>query len=250
VILDRAADLRNLAELASSTAHSSNEDAAFADVQQRVTGARSLFSALGMARVRPLLLLEADQRSEVVRAAKQLRGVLGVLAEASDAELAAYASGSADKRGSLLAVSRQAAALRGVLLAAQQALLRRLAGEIWPDDELVRLDVISHLSDNPSAAQAGRRAQEVHAQLLERAIAADVGMPFDELEQLIEQASRAAEDARPLRDESVPEDVIEFWEKASDEYGAGLDALTPEVRAWLDTHDALASFTVSRNRWR
>jgi len=250
VILDRAADLRNLAELASSTAHSSSEDAAFADVQERVTGARSLFSALGMARVRPLLLLQSDQRSEVVQAAKQLRGVLGVLADASDTELAAYASGSADKRGSLLAVSRQAMALRGVLLAAQQALLRRLAGEIWPDDDLVRLDVISHLSDNPSAAQAGRRAQEVHAQLRERSLADDVGLPFDELEQLIEQAARAAEDARPLRDESVPEDVIEFWEKASSEDGVGLDALTPAVRAWLDAHDALASFTVNRNRWR
>lgn len=250
MILDRAADLRNLAELASASAHSSNEDAAFADVQQRVAGARSLFTALGMARVRPLLLLESDQRSEVLQAARQLRGALGVLSAASDAELAAYASGSADKRGSLLAVSRQAVALRGVLLAAQQALLRRLAGEIWPDDELVRLDVISHLSDNPSAAQAGRRAQEVHTHLMERATAVDVGLPFDELERLIEQASRAAEDARPLRDESVPEDVIEFWEKASNEDGVSLDALTPTVSAWLDAHDASASFTVSRNRWR
>ena len=250
MILDRAADLRNLAELASSTAHSSNEDAAFADVQQRVVGARSLFTAMGIARVRPLMLLESDQRSEVLQAARQLRGALGVLAEASDAELAAFASGSADKRGSLLAVSRQAVALRGVLLAAQQALLRRLAGEIWPENELVRLDVISHLSDNPSAAQAGRRAQEVHTRLMERSTAVDVGLPFDELEQLIEEASRASEDARPLRDELVPEDVIEFWEKASNEDGVGLDALTPAVNAWLDAHEASTSFTVTRNRWR
>jgi hypothetical protein len=249
MILDRIADQKNLIELASSATHTSNEDAAFADISEKVNGAQSMYTALGIARERSLLLLEPEQRAEVARAAKELHRALGVLANASDTELLAYASTSAEKRGSLLAVSRQASVLRGALLTAQQSLLRRLATDVWPEEDSLRLDVLSHVPDKPGAAEPLRRAEAVHRRLLERAMSTDgIGLQSDELERLIGEATQAAVDARPLRDESVPDDVIDFWEKASSEDGVFLDDVTPEVWTWLETHSALASFNVRRSR--
>jgi hypothetical protein len=245
MILDRIADLKALAERASSTTRTSNEDAAFADVEEQVTSAHSLFRSLGMANVRVLRLLAGDERLGILRAATSAFEALQVLANASDAELAAYSSTTAEKRGSLRAVSREASGLRATLLAAQQMLLHRLGQEIWPDDDVVRLDVVAHLSHNGTVAQRGRDALEVRERLMAHA-SDDVGLALDQLDRLIKEAARAAAGAAPLRDEDVSDDVIEFWKAASTEQGAGLDALTPAIRAWLETHNALTSFSVVR----
>src|SRR5947208_16884461 len=116
MILDRLADLKSLADRASSTASTSNVDASFADIEARIAGARSLFIELGLGRVGPLKLLDPTEVTSVAETARRLRGALDVLRSATDEELAAYASAGADARGSLVAVSRQAPALRKSLL--------------------------------------------------------------------------------------------------------------------------------------
>jgi hypothetical protein len=246
VILDRLADLRTLAAAASSTASTSTEEAAFADVKSRIDSARSVFGSLGMARVRPLRLLTPTERKTITRAADGLRKALEVIAGASDKELAAYASGAAE-RGSLLAVARQASALREELINAQQNLLLRLADEIWPQADVLRLDVISHIGGDRGVAEAARRAEVVHQRLTQRSASPD-GALADELETLIEDATRAAADAKPLRDEAVPDEVVKYWLKASSDEGVPLEELTVEVRSWLEQHAALGSFTVYRAR--
>jgi hypothetical protein len=243
VILDRIADLSALAERASSTARESNEDAAFADVGERVTAAHSLFQNLGMANVRLLGLLTEDEQAGVERAAASASKALEVLAKASDAELAAYSSTTAEKRGSLRAVSREATGLRASLLAAQQSLLHRVGEEVWPEDDLVRLAVVSHISHNGSPAQVDRDVFEVRKKLIEHAND-DVGLALDHIDRLVSEATRAAADAQPLRQIEVSDEVIEFWKAA--EQGVGLESLTPSIREWLETHDALTLFTVSR----
>lgn len=245
MILDRIADLLALAERASSTAQASNEDAAFADVREQVTGAHSLFRNLGIAHVRVLSLLTQDEQVGVLHAAGLAGEALEVLANASDAELAAYSSTTAEKRGSLRAVSREASGLRASLLAAQQDLLHRVGEEIWPEEDLVRLAVVSHVSHNGNVAHSGRGAFEVRERLITLA-KDDVGLALDEIDRLVEEATRAAADAEPLREIEVSDDVIDFWKAASTEQGVGLESLTPAIREWLETHDALTSFTVIR----
>jgi hypothetical protein len=248
VILDRLADLRSLAERASSAATTLTEDAAFADVENQVDGARILFVNLGMARPQPLSLLAEAERRAVVEAAKRLRKALEVISEATDEELAAYASTSAEKRGSLLAVPRQARALRTELLSAQRAILERLAEQVWPSGELLRLDVLAHLSDNAVAAESARRAEEVHRRLTARAAEADVGLSAGELDALIESAATAAADAEALREETIADEVLDFWAAADSEEGTPLTKLTPAVLEWLGRHNALGAFRVYRAR--
>lgn len=245
MILDRIADLKTLAERASSTAQASTEDAAVMQVREQVEAAHALFRKLGIANVRPLGLLGSTERPAILEAARRAREALEVLAAASDTEIAAYASTTAEKRGSLNAVSREASSLRASLLSAQRTLLRRLGQEIWADEDVVRLDVISHLSHNGTTAPMGRQALEVRARLMAYA-ADDVGLPLDQLERLVEEATQAAANVVPLRDEQVPDEVIEFWHAASSEDGAGLDSVTPTVQEWLKTHNAQRSFTVFR----
>jgi hypothetical protein len=245
MILDRIADLKALAERASSTAHASTEDAAVLQVREQVESGHALFRNLGIANVRPLGLLGSDERDAVRQAASKVRGALDTLANASDTELVAYASTTAERRGSLSAVLREASSLRANLLSAQGALLGRLGQDIWAEDDIIRLDVISQLSHNGSAEAAGRRALEVRARLITRAFD-DVGLPLDQLEGLIEEATQAARAVERLRNEQVPDEVIAFWDAASSESGAELDLLTPEVQQWLETHDALRSFAVLR----
>jgi hypothetical protein len=246
VILDRLADLRSLAAVASSTASTSTEEAAFADVQGRIAGARSVFSSLGMTCARPLQLLTPTEQKTIAHAGDRLRKALEAIAAATDEELAAYASGTAE-RGSLLAVARQASALREELISAQQILLLRLADEIWPRADVLRLDVISHIGGNRGVAEAARRAELVHQRLTQRSASPD-GALTEELEALIDDATRAAADAKTLRGEPVPDEVVDFWLKASSDEGAALDELTVDVRNWLEQHAALGSFTISRAR--
>lgn len=235
-----------LAERASSAASALTEDAAFAVVEEQVSRARSLFVDLGVARAGPLSLLTDAERRPVVEATSRMKTVLDVISEATDEELGAYASASPEKRGSLLAVSRQASALRADLIAAQQALLRRLADEVWPEHELSRLDVMSHLSGNPTVAETARRIERIHQRVTQSAVAADVGLGASELDSLLDEATSAAPDAEQLRSETIPDDVLEFWDEASAEDGAPLGKLTPTVRAWLEGHDALNAFHVRR----
>ena len=155
MILDDLADLETLAQAASSSASVDIDDAALAEVKQRVDGARSLFASLGMAHVRPLQHLTPDERSAIIEQAKKLRSTLDALARASDAELIAYSSASADARGSLLVALRGAGGLKDTLISAQRALLLRLANEIWPQDDVLRLDVIAHLSDQRGYVRRG-----------------------------------------------------------------------------------------------
>jgi hypothetical protein len=247
MILDRLADLKNLAERASSTASTSNVDAAFADIEARLAGARSLFIELGLGRLGALKLLDPTEVTSVTETASRLRGALDVLRSATDEELAAYASAGADARGSLVAVPRQAQALRNLLLTLQQSMLRRLAERVWPDEDTLRLDVISHLSENRPLAAAARRTEGVHQRLLERA-ATDMGLSAAELDGLINEATAVAAHLDELRAEPVPDEVVAFWKEASSETGASLDEVTPTVRAWLEAHDGLPSFTVRRER--
>jgi hypothetical protein len=247
MILDRLADLKSLAGRASSTASTSNVDAAFADIETRLAGARGLFTELGMARIGSLKLLDPTEVTSVTETARRLRGALDVLDSATDEGLAVYASAGADARGSLVAVTRQAQALRSSLLTSQQVMLRRLAERVWPDEDTVRLDVIAHLSDNRPLAAAARRTEVVHERLLERA-ATDIGMPAAELDGLISDATAVAVHLDELRAEPVPDEVVAFWKEASSEIGASLDEVTPTVRAWLEEHDGLRSFTVRRER--
>lgn len=247
MILDRLADLKNLAERAASTASTSNVDAAFADIEARLGSARALFIELGMARSGPLNLLDATELTSVTESASRLRAALDVLDRATDEGLAAYASAGADARGSLVAVTRQAQALRGALLASQQVMLHRLAERVWPEEDTLRLDVISHLSDNKPLAAAARRTEAAHERLLERA-ATDMGLSAAELEALINEATAVATHLDELRAEPVPDEVVAFWKEASSETGASLDEVTPTLRAWLEAHDGLRSFTVRRER--
>jgi hypothetical protein len=247
MILDRLADLKSLAERASSTASTSNVDAAFADIEARLTGARSWFIDLGIARVGPLKLLDSAELKSVTEIAGRLRGALDVLGSATDEGLAAYASTGADARGSLAAVTRQAQALRTSLITSQQATLRRVAKRVWPDEDTVRLDVISHLSDNGMLAAAASRTDAVHRSLLEQA-ATDRGLSADELDELINRATAVAAHLDELRAEPVPDEIVTFWKEASSETGATLDDVTPRVRVWLEEHGGLGSFTVRRER--
>jgi hypothetical protein len=248
VILDRLADLNSLAERASSTAETLTEDAAFADVQNQIGVARSLFVNLGMARPRPLSLLEETERQAVIESTKRVKTALEAITDATDDELAAYAASTAEKRGSLLAVSRQAQALRTELLAAQRLVLERLAEQVWPAADLLRLDVIAHISDNAAAAAAARRAEDVHQRLMARAAEVDVGLSGDDLDELIDSAATAAAETQPLRERTVDDEVLEFWSAADSEEGAPLAMLTPGVQTWLEGYDALDSFRLYRTR--
>jgi hypothetical protein len=248
VILDRLADLNSLAERAASAATTLTEDAAFADVQKQISGARTVFVNLGMARPRPLSLLTDPERRAVVDSAKRVGKALETLSEATDDELAAYASSTAEKRGSLLAVSRQASALRTELLSAQRVVLERLAEQVWPAGDLLRLDVIAHLSDDATTAESARLAEEVHERLMARAADADMGLSASDMDALIDAAAKAAADAQPLRALPIDEEVLEFWSAADSEEGASLATLTPAVQKWLDSHDGLDSFRLFRTR--
>ena len=126
-------------------------------------------------------------------------------------------------------------------------MLRRLAERVWPDEDTLRLDVISHLSDNRPLAAAARRTESVHERLLERA-GTDAGLSPAELDGLIDEATAVAAHLDELRAEPVPDEVVAFWKEASSEIGAGLDEVSPTVRTWLEAHDGLRSFTVRRER--
>jgi hypothetical protein len=247
VIIDRLADLNSLAERAASAATTLTEDAAFADVQKQVTDARRVFVNIGMGRARPLSLLTNTERRAVVDSAKRVANALQTLSKATDEELSAYASSTVENRGSLLAVSRQASALRTELLSAQQVVLERLAEQVWPADGLLRLDLIAHLSDDATMAESARRAEQVHQRLMARA-AEGVGLPASDLDELIDAATNAAADAQPLREVPIDDEVLEFWSAADSEEGAPLAKLTPAVQKWLDSHDALDSFRLHRTR--
>lgn len=248
MILDRLADLESLAERASSAAEERTEDAAFADVAEQITRARTLFVNLGVARPRPLSLLAEAERQTVIESAKRVKTALEAIVGATDDELAAYAASTAEKRGSLLAVSRQAQALRTELLSAQRIVLERLAEQVWPAGDLLRLDVIAHISDNAAAAGSARRAEEVHQRLMARAAEVDVGLSGLDLDVLIDSAEKAAAEAEPLRAETIDDEVIEFWSAADSEEGAPLARLTPEVQKWLERYNALDSFRLHRTR--
>lgn len=248
MILDRLEDLKSLADRASNTSVILTEDAAFAEVQQQVTTARLLWVNLGVARTRVLRLLTPSERRSVNASAAQMRQVLEVLANATDDELAAYASTTSEKRGTLSAVLRQARELRGELLSAQETLLRRLAEQIWPETDLLRLDLISHLTDNPSAAEAARVAAKTRQRLMDVLARYDPGLSESEIDQLIAAAAKAVVDAEPLRAESIDDEVLLFWEAAESEEGVPLAMLTTVVRDWLERHNALGSFKVHRTR--
>jgi hypothetical protein len=75
-----------------------------------------------------------------------------------------------------------------------------------------------------------------------------MGLAAAELDALINEASAVNVHFDELRAEPVPDEVVAFWREASSETGASLDEVTPTVRAWLEAHDGLRSFTVRRER--
>jgi len=248
VILDSLADLKSLAERASDTSEMLTEDAAFAEVERQVATSLSLWVDLGVASSWPSLRLTPAECRPVCDSAAQMKQVLEGIAEATDDELVAYASTTAERRGSLLAVSRQARALRAELLSAQQVLLRRLAEQVWPDGDPLRLDLMAHLSDNPTAAETARRVIDILQDLTGRIARAEEGVQASAIDALIDAATGAAFDAEALRAEPIDDEVLRFWRAASAEKGALLTTLTPVVRDWLDRHGALGSFRVYRTQ--
>ena len=114
MILDRLADLKPLAESASSTASTSNVDAAFADIEARLAAPELVHRT--RPRPAPGHSSSWTGRTHVRRRDSEADArALDVRIGATDEELAAYASAGADARGSLVAVTRQAQALRGSL---------------------------------------------------------------------------------------------------------------------------------------
>jgi hypothetical protein len=83
--------------------------------------------------------------------------------------------------------------------------------------------------------------------VLEQA-ATDRGLSAAEIEGLINEATAVTPHLDELRAEPVPDEVVAFWKEASSETGAGLDEVTPTVRAWLEARNGLRSFTVRRER--
>jgi hypothetical protein len=96
-------------------------------------------------------------------------------------------------------------------------------------------------------AAAASSTEAIHRSLLEQAVT-DRGLSADELDDLIKRATVVAAHLDELRAEPVPDQVLMFWKEASSETGATLDDVTPSVRAWLEEHDGLGSFTVRRER--
>ena len=248
MILDRLADLRILAESASDATETLNDDVAFAEIEQQVNMGLSFWAELGVGHSRSLQRLTDAERRPVIAVASGMRQVLEDIGKTTDEELVTLASTTAEKRGRLLAVSRQARALRGELLSAQQALLRRLAGDVWPEEDLLRLDLIAHRSDNLTAAETAHHAMDVHERLMARIDEVDVGLPASEIDALIDEAEKAAIDAEVLRAESIDDEILRFWQAAFSEDGVPLTMLTPDILAWLEAHAALDSFRVRRTR--
>ncbi|MGD9676456.1 MAG: hypothetical protein AB7V19_07215, partial [Candidatus Bipolaricaulia bacterium] len=137
MILDRLAELEEFARRATSTGAELTTDASLAEMERQILNARSVYSNAGVAKRRPLNRLAPAERKQVADATRRLKQALDVLNQASDEKLAAIASSTAE-RGSLRAVTSQAAGLLQELRSAQQSLLQRLADRVWNEDDQER----------------------------------------------------------------------------------------------------------------
>ena len=240
MILDRASDLKVLAAQAAATASATTEAVSYEAIANQIDHAGLMLGGCGI--IRLLAEVPETHRLQVRASAADLLKVLNALAAAPDAELAALASGAADKRGSVTSVGRLASSLRGQLLDAQTALLSAWAVGICPVDDVAKLELRSHLP----AGQGASHALTVRARI---AAAAEEGtaLSVSQLEAHASDARTTMSEAQGVATSDVPDDVVAFWRAASGFDGAPLDELSESVLQWLRDHGALSSFYVRRD---
>jgi hypothetical protein len=106
----------------------------------------------------------------------------------------------------------------------------------------VGADLLPVLAQVPALKARVERFRSLLASARGQADALPTGpADFDALEQTA-QACHAAWQA--LDAEGIPANVTRFLRGATSDAGAGLDSLTDEVSAWLETHNISASFTI------
>lgn len=243
MIIDDAETLRSLVTQAGQAADAGDRDAALASVESNLSTAHRALLLHAVGNEPYLGQLEPKTRAAITRAAGELAELARPLEAASDAELEAIGGhGDQQERGSLAAILRTRRDLADVLMRAQVSLLRSWSRGLWPPDERARLDVLTYL---PESADAARQVAALVDKLDDLALD-DLPISVTALRRLDESCGAQRDRAQQLRDRSVPEEVVGFWQQARDaDGGVSLRALSSEVHAWLRTHDALDSFRIT-----
>ncbi len=243
MILDQAADLKLLAAQAVSVAEDSNIDAALASVHHELDTVERMVTDFGIAQANWRDQLPEETRTFLATRAAALAREIAPLRGLNDQELAAFGLRTdAEARGRIPAVKREALALREALVEAQSELVRLWIERVWPTSHAARLQVLAHVPATSAPAGDVIRACERLSEPLARA-----GLRLSEADigRLSDVASGAELVAQRLRDQDVPDEVVEFWQAADSEDGVGLEELTPETHKWLLDHTAAARFIVT-----
>lgn len=238
MILDRAANLRSLAEQARAAADLEHQDAALVAVQEVLTQAGDAIAAFGVGAEPWRAQLDAPARAAVAAAAGELAAAVAPLRDLTDDQLAAYAR--SPERGRLRQVVAGGASLRTALEEAHAALLESWRERIWPAERRAELGVLAHLPEHAAAARTVERT-------LERlGVAVRTRTGTADLEQLAAETERAEQAARGLARDAVPPEVLALWRAVGEagEAGLPLSDLSPAVHAWLLEHGAATRFAL------
>ena len=185
-----------------------------------------------------------SEQDAVRTAAQRAAEVVGPLVAESEPVLAAYGrgGGQADRGafGGLLRVFRDYADAIG---RAQDALIHTWREALWPLDQGAELDVHALVPETADTASEVLAAVEA----LNRTVEAGRPLASDALAVLDQRCQSAQAAAAKLGVVPVPATVLTFFTEVAEQTTVPLTAISPDVFAWLDEHDAMRLFVVGRS---
>lgn len=242
-LIDAAERLSTLADEASAAADAGSLEAALREVRDRLNAIRADLS-YGILEPEWWEFVPVNQRTSVRSAGQRAAGAIGSLVAETDHVLAAYGRGAGPAdRGAFAGLLRAFRAYGGALRQAQDAVIHGWRGALWPVGQRAELEVHALV---PETAEAAR---EVLASVAALAAAAeeDRNLSGAALTALSARWQSAQARAAELRTVPVPPAVLAFFTQVGEQTTVPLSAVSPEVLAWLDEHDATRLFVVGRS---
>lgn len=242
-LVDTAERLETLVRDASAAADAGSLEAALREVHGELGRIRDT-SNFGILEAEWWSQLPATDQHAVRVAAKRAADVVRPLIGETDEVLAAYGRGGGQQdRGAFSGLLRAFRSFATAIARAQASLIRGWRESLWPLEQGAELDVHALMPETADTAREVLSAVDA----LSRAVEADRPLAADAIADLHTRCQVARAAADKLGDVSVPEPVLTLFAAVQNEATVRLNAISPEVFAWLVEHGATRLFVVGRS---